>query len=1090
MTKPVTTFLTAALLALALIAATPTPAKAQVDARLLQQPDVSETHIAFVYGGDIWVVEKTGGTARRLTSPRGQEDFPRFSPDGSRIAFSGNYDGNTDVYVVPSMGGDTRRVTHHPGNDRLVDWTPDGARLVLASNRASGLPSFRKLFTVSPEGGLPEALPMAYGEFGSFSPDGERIAYTPDDRSFRNWKRYRGGAAPEIWVMELESLEAENISDSDANDQFPMWHGQTIYFLSDRGPNLRHNIWAYDVASGEMRQLTEFTDFDITWPAIGPSDLVFQAGGTLYRMDVATEEIQPVSVNVVTDLASTKPRTESVGNRIQWAGISPTGKRAVFQARGEVVTVPAEHGAVRNLTRASGSAERYPAWSPDGRWVAYWSDASGEYELVLEAADGAGDTRTLTDLGPGYRYRPFWAPDSDRLAFIDHTQTIRILDVESGDLTEVGRTTSNLHGGLQGFEMSWSSDGRWLAYSRVVPEAANSAVFLYDSENRELHQATSAYYNDSDPVFDPDGEYLYFKTDRNLSPVYTDFGGGDWVYPNATELVAVPLRRDVPSPLEPRNDAEPVEESSSEEEDQETDEAEDQALEIHLEGFESRAVVLPPDAGQYGSIRAVSGKLVYHRFPRAGSGGDESPLVYWDLEAREEQTLIEDVSGWDLSADGKKVLVTNSGQWAIIDLAPDQSMQDPLAINQMAMILDPPAEWRQVFTEVWRTYRDYFYDAEIHGLDWDGLRAHYGNLVDDAVTRWDVNFVIGELIAEINASHTYVGGGDTESEPSMGVGLLGVDWALDDGAYRIQRIVRGAPWDVENMSPLDRPGVEVSEGDYVLAVNGTPLRTDEDPYAAFQGLAGETVVLTVNDEPSIEGSREVLVETLTNEYRLRSLEWIEGNRQTVLEASNGQIGYMYVPNTGVQGQSEVVRQFKYQHSLDGLIIDERWNGGGQLPDRFIELMNRETVGHIYFRHGATVHHPMTHHGHKAMLINGQAGSGGDAFPWFFREMDAGVLVGERTWGGLIGPASGHQTIDGGFYTAPPGRLYRNDGEWFAEGHGVEPDIPVTDDQEQLAQGVDPQLQAAIEELMRRIRENPPTHPATPERENRVVTGGG
>lgn len=1103
-TGPLTSPLTLLLLALAVTAGTPAPTEAQVDARLLRYPDVSATQIAFVYGGDIWVVEKTGGTARKLSSPPGEESFPRFSPDGSRIAFSGNYDGNTDVYVVPAMGGEPTRVTHHPGDDRVVDWTPDGSRLLLASNRASGLARFRKLFLVSPDGGLPEALPMAYGEFGSFSPDGRRIAYTPDDRSSRNWKRYRGGMAPEVWIMHLESLEAENISDSDANDQFPMWHEGTVYFLSDRGPRLRDNIWAYDVSSGDMRQLTEFTDFDVTWPAIGPSDLVFQAGGTLYRMDLASEEVHAVNVEVVTDLATTKPRTVNVGNLIQWAGISPTGKRAVFQARGEVFTVPAEHGPVRNLTRASGSAERYPSWSPDGRWIAYWSDASGEYQLVLEAADGSGESRTLTSLDEGYRYRPFWAPESDRLAFIDNTQTIRILDVESGDLTEIGRTTSNLHPSLQGFQLSWSADGRWLAYSRVVPEAQNSAVFLFDTRNGELHQVTSAYYNDADPVFDPDGEYLYFKTDRNLSPVYTAFdgsAGGDWVYPNATEIAAVPLRRDVASPLAPRNDQEPVKEEGSEGEGEEGSsgggaerspgQAEARAEEIDLDGFESRTVVLPPEAGNYyGSLHAVSGKLVYHRFPRSGSADDESPLIFWDLKEREEKTIISDVNGYDVSADGKKVLVTDRGRWAIVDLAPGQRMENPLGMSDLEMTLDPPAEWRQIFTEVWRTYRDYFYDAELHGLDWQAMRAHYGSLLDDAVTRWDVNDIIGDLIAEVNSSHTYAGGGDVERERREGVGLLGVDWSLENGAYRIAHIVRGAPWDVEDRSPLDRPGVDVSEGDYVLAVNGRPLDSGQDPYAAFEGLARETVALTVNDEPTAEGAHEVLVETLSDESRLRSLEWIEANRQTTMEASNGRIGYMYVPDTGTRGQSEVVRQFKYQHALDGLVIDERWNGGGQLPDRFIELMSRQTVGHIYFRYGPPAHHPMTHHGYKAMLINGQAGSGGDAFPWFFREMNAGVLVGERTWGGLIGPATGHQTIDGGFYTAPPGRLYTNAGEWFAEGHGVDPDIAVTDDQEQLARGTDPQLQAAIDELMRRIRENPPTFPAPPERENRVVTDGG
>ena len=499
--------------------------------------------------------------------------------------------------------------------------------------------------------------------------------------------------------------------------------------------------------------------------------------------------------------------------------------------------------------------------------------------------------------------------------------------------------------------------------------------------------------------------------------------------------------------------------------------------------------MLPVEAGNFGRLRAVDGRVVFHRRPRAGGAGDQpSPIVAYDLEEREEQTILPDGDSYEISADGKKLLVSNDRSWAIVDVAPGQTLEDRLATNALTMTLDPSAEWRQMFDEVWRTYRDYFYDDDLHGLDWHGLRAQYGGLVDQAVTRWDVNFLIGELIGEVNASHTYVGGGDTEAPRRRGVGLLGVDWSLENGAYRIARIVRGAPWDIADRSPLDEPGVDVNEGDYLLAVNGNPLDPGRDPYSAFEGLAGETVLLTVNDRPTTEGAREVVVTTLGSEATLRMRDWIEQNRLRVDEASGGRIGYVYVPNTAVPGQTELVRQFNHQHNKDGLIIDERWNGGGQLPDRFVELMNRETVGHIYFRHGATARQPtITHRGHKAMLINGQAGSGGDAFPWFFREMDAGVLVGERTWGGLIGPASGHQLIDGGFYTAPPGRLYRNDGQWFAEGHGVEPDIPVTDHPGELARGNDPQLDAAVAELMRRIREDPPVLPAPPGDERRIAT---
>ena len=705
-----------------------TTAWAQIDARMLRYPDVSETQVAFVYAGDIWVVAKEGGSARRLSSPPGEESFPRFSPDGARIAFSGNYNGNNDVYVVPTLGGAPSRITHHPGADRVLDWTPDGRGVLLASNRRSGLPAFRQIYRVAVEGGQPERLAVPYGEFGTLSPDGRRIAYTPETRGFRTWKRYRGGAAPEIWLLDLETLDAENVSDSPANDAQPMWHGDTLYFLSDRGPAQRYNIWAHDLTTGAKRQVTTFTDFDITFPAIGPSDLVFQAGGRLFRMELATERVSEVEVDVVTDLAALVPRTADVANRITSAGVSPTGQRAVFEARGEIFTVPARHGAVRNLTHSSGAADRFPAWSPDGRWIASWSDSGGEYELTLQRADGTGEPQVVTALGPGFRYRPFWAPDSTKLGFIDHTQRVFVFDRETEALTEVDRGLHMLHGALAGFELSWSHDSRWIAWSRGL-ETTNSAVFLFDTEAGERFQVTSGYYNDFRPVFDPAGQHLYYYSNRTLAPVYSDLDA-TWVYPNATNIVAATLRDDVPSPLAPRNDEEPVAEDDDEAEpDTDTgtdteeeavgaaDEAGTAPLDIDIDGFESRAVILPVEAGNFGRLRAVDGKVVFHRRPRTGAAGDPpSPIVAWDLEEREEQTILPDGDSYEISADGRKLLVSNERSWAIVDVAPGQTLEDRLATNALTMTLDPPAEWRQMFDEVWRTYRDYFYDDDLHGL--------------------------------------------------------------------------------------------------------------------------------------------------------------------------------------------------------------------------------------------------------------------------------------------------------------------------------------------------------------------------------------
>lgn len=1074
----------ATLLALVLAAL---PARAQVDARLLRHPDVSETQITFVYAGDVWVAPKAGGTAHRLSSPRGEESFPRFSPDGQQIAFSANYDGNTDLYVVPTAGGQPTRLSHHPLGERMLDWFPDGQGILFASSMQSGRQRFNQLWRTAPAGGLPEKLPVPYGEFGAVSPDGRTLAYTPKSRAFRTWKRYRGGWAADIWTFDLESFEARNVTDHPANDEIPMWHGSTLYFLSDRSPDQRYNIWAYDTESGETRQVTSFTDADVHFPAIGPSDMVFEAGGRLHLMDLATEEVRPVDINVVTDRATLKPRTEDVSDNIQSWWISPSGKRAVFAARGDLFSVPAEHGPIRNLTRSSGSAERYPAWSPDGQQVAFFSDASGEYELTVMPADGSGEAETLTTLGPGFRYQPHWSPDGEHLVFIDQAMTIQHYDAGSGDVTTIDEGQWMYHGGLTSFRVSFSPDSRWVAYSRGL-DNRHDAVFLYDTETGETHQVTAGFYHDTTPVFDPDGRYLFLQTNRNFAPVYGDVDNS-FVYPNTTVLAAVPLRADVDSPLAPRNDEEGDEDAGTPSDEGEGENGDDAppAVEIDLEDFERRLVTLPPGAGRYTDLQAAPGKVVYRRLARAGAGAQPSPVLFYDLEAREEKTILEDADDALLSADGKKLLARHNGKYAIVDLAPDQAMDTPLRTGELSTTVDPVAEWRQIFFDAWRFQRDFFYDPTMHGVDWEAMREQYGALLDDAATRWDVNYILGELIGELNASHAYRGGGDLEASENRTVGVLGVDWVLENGAYRIAAIADGAPWDSEVRSPLRRPGVDVEAGDYVLAVNGVPLDTDRDPWAAFQDLAGKTVALTVNDAPTAGGAREVLVELLPSDTRLRHLAWIEANRQRVAEASDGRVGYVYVRSTGVDGQTELVRQFAAQFDKPALIIDERFNSGGQIPDRFIELLNRPALAYWAVRDGATWQWPpVAHFGPKVMLINGWSGSGGDAFPDYFKKAGLGPLVGERTWGGLIGISGAPTLVDGGTVTVPTFRMYDPDGTWFDEGVGVAPDVKVEDDPSQLARGTDPQLERAIQIALERLEANPPATPDPPAYEDRTA----
>ncbi len=1005
--------------------------------------------------------------ALRLSSPKGEETFPRFSPDGSQIAFSGNYDGNMDLYVVPSTGGLPRRLTFHGSPDRMLGWYPDGKSILFASTRNSEKDRFAQLYKISSTGGMPEKLPLPYGEFGSISPDGKTLAYIPISTDFRTWKRYRGGMNPAIWLFNLET--------------------------------------SFDTKKEKFRQITTFEDFDVHFPSIGPEDIVFENGGRLYLLGLTDEKYAEVGIQVLTDRATLKPRLEDVSKSVREPDISPSGKRAVFEARGEIFTVPAEHGVVRNLTRSSGIAERYPTWSPDGKSIAYFSDRSGEYELTIRPADGSGEEQVLTKLGPGYRYRPYWSPDSKKIVFIDQAMRIHLHDLEKKETKEIDQQMWMYHEGLTTLKFSWSKDSRWIAYAHDL-ETLHTAIALYDTKENQRHLVTSGYYDDDQPVFDPEGKYLFYRSGREFSPVYGDLDN-TFIYPNTYQLVAVALRKDVASPLSPRNDDEGEKDKKkkdkdkdkadekkkpedpdrkkkdepkldekkedkdktkddendkdkkSDDKDEKKDEKEDKPpkpVEIDLVDFERRAVVLPPKAGYFGDIFALTDKLVFRRLPRAGSGEEKSTLMFYDLEKREDKTILEDVDDAIPAAKGDKILVRRKAEYAIIEPKDGQKFEKK------------------------RLERDYFYDPNMHGVDWEAMRKRYGDLLKDAVTRWDVNYVIGELIAELSSSHTYRSGGDVEKDLERGVGYLGVDFSLENGAFRIKKIIDDAQWDAEVRSPLRQPGIDVKEGDYLLAVNGLPLDTELEPYAAFQGLADKPVFLSVNDKPELKGAREVLVQTLSSEARLRHLAWIEKNRKKVDDASAGKIGYVYVPDTGRNGQSELVRQFRAQFNKPGLIVDERFNSGGQIPDRFIELLSRKTINYWGVRDGHDWSWPqVASSGPKAMLVNGWSGSGGDCFPFYFQKAALGPIIGTRTWGGLIGITGTPPLVDGGNVTVPSFGIYSTKGEWIIEGHGVDPDIPVVDDPSLMAKGGDPQLERAIDEVMKSLKKTPPAETKKP-----------
>lgn len=1077
-------------------------AQAQVNARLMQHPDVSETHICFVYGDDIWVVEKSGGMAHRLSSPAGTEMFPRFSPDGKRIAFTGNYDGNPDVYMMPAAGGVPTRLTHHGMFDRLVDWTPDGKRLLYASSMESGKQRWNQLYAVDAAGSFPEKLPMEHAEYGSLSADGSKIAFTDKSRVSRTWKRYRGGTAADIWIFDLKTYEATNITDHPANDELPMWSGDVVYYLSDRGEELRNNIWAYDTRTKKHRQVTDFADFDVHFPAIGPKEMVFEAGGKLYLLDLATEQWREVHIQVVTDLTAVKPRLENLRGYLHYVTLSPDGSRVLAEARGEVINLPAAKGFVQNLTASSGFAERYPAWAPDGKSIAYWSDRSGEYELMIADPGKPGSAKKITTLGAGFRYQLYWSPDSKKIAFIDQTMNSHVVDVATGKLTHMDKDLNLLEYPLRTWRVSWSPDSRWIAYTRQQ-DNGNTAIFFFDVKNAKSHQITTGFYADIDPVFSADGKRLFTLTNRSFSPVYGDFDNS-WTYPNATQLAVINLTADAGSILAAENDTVKIESADGDKEEmkegksdkKDKDKADingkdgkgkdgDEEVVIDFTDIERRMQILPVTAGNMGRLTALDGKVLFLRYPVSGDQEGSARLNFYDIKERKEKTIIQNAGTYTASADGKKLLVNSNGQWAVIDAAPDQKIDKPVPFDEMKMMLDPMAEWHQIFNDAWRFERDFFYDKNMHGVDWEAMRKQYGELVKYAATRSDVNFILGELIGELNASHTYRGGGDLESPKRRPVGYLGVDFEKDGDLFRVKRIIRGAPWDSEVSSPLAEPGVDVPEGSYILAVNGIELGDFPNPWGAFEGLADKTVALTVNDKPGYEGARQVIVKTLTDETRLRNLAWINANREAVYAASDGKIGYVYVPSTGLDGQNELVRQFMGQWHMEGLIIDERFNNGGQIPDRFIELLNRKPLAFWDTRDGKDWQWPpVAHFGPKAMLINGWSGSGGDAFPDYFRKSGLGKLVGTRTWGGLIGISGAPTLIDNGGVTVPTFRMYDPDGEWFREGHGVDPDVEVIEHPTSLAKGTDPQLVKAVELVLDEIKNKAFVKPDTPKREKR------
>lgn len=1074
----------------------------QINAKLMRYVDVSETQICFVYGGDIWLVGKNGGQAVQLTNSPGEEAYPKFSPDGKEIAFTARYRGNPDVYVMPTTGGVPLRLTYGSHTDRMVDWHPSGEKILFASRRETGIPSGRvnQLFLIPKTGGLPEKLPIPYGEIATYSPDGNQLAYITKITETYPFKRYRGGLTSDIILFDMVNNTAERITTDEANDGKPAWGNNKVYFLSDRADDLRLNVWSYDLSTKSFNQVTQFKDFDITYLSAGPSDLVFEVGGSLHLMDLSTETSKEINVSVVSDLTLEMGRRLKVNTQIRNMTAAPGANRIVFEARGELFNVPVKEGYTENLTASSGAFDHSPTWSPDGNHVAYWSDQSGEYEIYVKPMRKNQPARKLSSRNKGYGYTLHWSPDSKKLAFIDEKNDISIIDVTSGSIEVADNYEWNYgHGGRYGYPINWSHDSKLLTYT-IGMKNGNQAIHIYDLATKQARQVTSGFYNDINPVFGTKGKYLFFLTDRNFSAVYSDMQDGTWIYPNATQLAAISLSDDAPYLLSARNDeleaeekeAAPEKDSSKKKDKKDSPKEETpKPIKIDWNGLEHRLVILPAKPGNLANLMAFDGKVVYRRFPNSGSGGGSPTLSFYDITEREEKSILSNANGVVKTADGASLLVRSGSKFGIIKPAPDQKIKEAIPTSDLAMELNPREEWRQIFHDTWRRHRDFFYDENMQQVDWDALRTQYGALIEDARTRWDVTYIQSNLAAELSAGHTYTFGGDNENVSNVSTGYLGIDWDADDKGYKIKRIVRPAAWDAENRSPLDRPGIDVNEGDYIHSINGMSLSLEKDPYANFEGLNGKTVSLKISKNGNPSEAKEIVVTCLTSgqEGNLRYLDWIEQNRLRVEALSDGKLGYVYMTNTGGRGQLDLVKMYYGQLDKEGFIIDERFNGGGQLADRFLELMTRPVIYNLYWRHGKHHTFPIkANTGPMGMLINGWAGSGGDGLPWAFRELNAGPIVGERTLGILVGPATGHQLIDGGGITVPGARLYLNDGTWFDEGVGVRPDIAVWDDPNLINQGRDPQMERVVEEVLKNLETNPKMGTPPPAKEDRTAEG--
>ena len=1052
--------------------------------RLLSQPAISKDHIAFIYAGDLWVADIDGKNVKRLTADEGQQSSPRFSPDGSLIAFTAEYEGNPDVYIVPVSGGVPTRLTWHPGPDIVQGFTADGSAVLFTSPRAVFTGRYTQLFTVPVKGGIEEPLKLPNAFEATYSPDGSRLAYNPLSEAFNEWKHYRGGLNSTIWLYKFSDNSAEKLPqpESRANDVDPMWMGDTIYFRSDR--NGEFNIFSYNLKTKAIKQLTDHRDFPVMGASSGGGQIVYEQAGYLHIFDPRSDRSTKLTIGVSADLVETRPRFVKGAKYIRNASISPTGARAVFEFRGEIITVPAEKGDARNLTNTTGADERSPVWSPDGKSIAYFSDEAGEYELHIRSQDGKGDVRKIKLNGAGFYDDPVWSPDSQKISFADNSWSLYWLDVKTAVSKKIASEYLYGPSRAETIHHVWSPDSKWIAYT-LNTRAYIQAVHAYSIENDKSFQITDGLSEVSEPVFDESGKYLYFFGSTDAGPVKDWFAMSNADMRSTQSLYLAVLRSNLPNPLAKESDEEKG--IQKEEKPKEPPKSAPEPFSIDFEGINNRIVAIPLPAGNYHDLQAgVAGQFYYVESPADaspfGPGPEKSSLHQYDLNKRKDDVFIPGVRDYLVSADKKKILYTANNAWSIVAVTPKpQPGQGKINIDEVEVRVDPRAEWTEMFNEAWRINRDYFYATNMHGVDWNAMRQKYAAFLPHLAARTDLNRVIQWMCSELSVGHHRVGGGDFLYQPkNVPGGLLGADYSIENGRYRFKKVYGGLNWNPQLRSPLTEPGVDVKAGEYLLAVRGQDLRPPTNLYSLFENTSGKIIEITVGPNPDGGASRTLQVVPVPNEAALRNRDWVEGNLKKVDEATGGRVAYVYVPNTTTQGHAYFKRYFYPQSYKEAIIVDERFNGGGQVADYYIDILRRPLSSYWAMRYGADLKTPTASiQGPKVMLIDETAGSGGDLLPWMWRKFGMGKLVGKRTWGGLVGTLGFPVLMDGGGVTAPNLAIWTPEEGWVVENIGVPPDIEVEQMPADVINGHDPQLEKAIQVVMEELKKSAPKQPQRP-----------